>query len=125
MTDIYSIKADYSAGSWLIQAQIEIQQRPEWHGVLPEAEAEERLKQHLPKTYLLRGTDQQDKFYLSFVQADLTVEHRYFMMDSKKKEWFYQNGDPHHMTSIQQLIPEIMHCQSHECIPLKNSYDKS
>lgn len=121
MANIHSIHTGYSVNSWLVQAKVEIQECSEWHGILSEAEAEERLKQHPPKTYLLRGTDQQDKFYLSFVQDDLKIDHRYFMMDNRKKEWFYQNGDPHHSTSIQLLIPQIMHCHAHECLPLKNA----
>ncbi len=120
MKDIHIINPVYPTYSWLIQAQVEIQQRPEWHGILSEVDAEKLLKQQPPNTYLLRGTHQQDKFYLSFVQSDLKIEHRYFMMDDRKKEWFYKNGDPHHITSIQLLIPGIMHCQPYECIPLKN-----
>ena len=124
MIDIHSIQAEHPVGSWLIQAQVEIQQRPEWHGILSETETEERLKGHLPKTYLLRGTDQQNKFYLSFVESDLKIEHKYFMLENGKKKWFYQNGDPYRLTSIDELIPQIMHCQIDECTALKNSYGK-
>lgn len=119
MADIQSIYTGYPTKSWSIQALIEIRQLPEWHGMLSETEAERQLNQQLPNTYLLRGTDQHDKFYLSFVQVDLKISHQYFMMDSEKKEWFYKNGDPHHISSLQALIPQIMHCSSHECIPLK------
>jgi hypothetical protein len=120
MSDIHLVHVSHPVSSWLNQAQIEIQQRLEWHGVLSEEEAEERLKLQPPKTYLLREADQQGKFYLSFVQSDLKIDHQYFMMDGKKKKWFYKNGDPHHITSLQLLIPQIMHCHSHECIPLKS-----
>lgn len=119
MIEINSTHANHSVCSCLIQTQLEIQQCPEWHGVLSEAEAEERLRLQPPQTYLLREADQHGKFYLSFVQSDLTIVHQYFLMDSTKKEWFYKNGDPHHIPSLPLLIQQIMHCPSHECLPLK------
>ena len=55
MKDIHIINPVYPTYSWLIQAQVEIQQRPEWHGILSEVDAEKLLKQQPPNTYLLRG----------------------------------------------------------------------
>ena len=118
MTDFNAVHTQHSVCCKSTRMKEEIYHRPEWHGNLPQEEAEDLLGKESPNTYLLRGSHLPDMFYLSFVGSDLKIEHLYFMLDQEKKEWFYKNGDPHHLTSLELLIPQMMHCPAYRCLPL-------
>jgi hypothetical protein len=94
----------------------EIDQNPAWYGRLPDREAEELLKGQSQYTYLLRSSDLPNQFFLSFIQSDLSLEHR--AIGRLDKGWFFQNGDVHRSSSYLALIPEIMHCSFQQCRPL-------
>lgn len=119
MTDMNITLVNCSTYRTDCQMEQEMYERSDWYGKLLENQAEELLLKQPPNTYLLRGTDDPEKFYLSFVGSHLKIQHQYFMMDRGRKEWFYENGDTNRVISLKLLIPKIMHCFPHECIPLK------
>lgn len=116
LTNTQSISPQLQA--WVKEKQVEIHQHPAWHGALTQQEAESLLKNQAPYTYLLRSTADPKQFYLSFIQPDLTSDHRFFVMQNETLGWFYQNANPHEAGLLQDLIPEIMHCSKEECSPL-------
>lgn len=117
MIDVSSVQSSSSIYTWRKEKQVEISQHPAWHGLLTEQEAEVLLKNQTPYTYILRGTEDPMKFYLSFIQPDLTPDHRLFVMQDASG-WFYQNFDPHRAAFLKDLIPQIMHCPAQNCLPL-------
>ena len=95
----------------------EIVEHPAWHVDLIGPEAEVLLKDQPSGTYLLRQGEKADNYYLSFNDNGKLV-HLPVKIDYPTKQWFYLNCLFHYGDSLKGFIPEIMHREEAECLPL-------
>lgn len=110
-----------------IQSRInEVQQHPAWQGKMEDIEAEQLLQSQEILTYLLRKDQEDFVYYISFVKPDFSVKHQRFTLEYDPKGWYYRNGGGDGPTAIvahtvEELIPQMMHCPLEECKYLKLS----
>jgi len=102
----------------------QVEDHPAFYPLSDVDEAKKILVGAAPFTYILWKDEQNRRYYLSFMNTLLDVEHRFFTQDVGS--WSYQNGDPHKIPTIELLIPVIMHCSQKQCLmrrnPLRNNY---
>lgn len=96
----------------------QVEHHPAFHSLSNEDAANKILQQAAPFTYILWKDDQNQRYFLSFMNPSLEMEHRFFSRNSKDL-WFYQNADPHTAPSVTLLIPIIMHCKPEQCHMLR------
>ncbi|MBI3211638.1 MAG: hypothetical protein HYZ47_03010 [Simkania negevensis] len=107
---------------WVKVNQQLIQKHPAWHEDINAQQAEALLRGKAPFTYLLHKGDKEYAYFISFVKGDHTVYHQPFTLEHDLKGWYYKNATPTRPTEIiEELIPQMMHCNSNECLILARS----
>jgi hypothetical protein len=104
----------------------DVQSHLAWHGGMSGLSAEKRLRGcKAPYLYLLRAGEMdqggQKDYYVSYIQEDMTVKHQPFTITETLEGWYCENGGvvgPCLHTSINDVLPLIMHCQEKEITPL-------
>lgn len=98
-----------------------------WWGDLPGLNAEKVLRaKRTPYLFLIRQGERsarqdQFNFYVTFVQADLTIKHQPVVITLAEEGWYYENGGgggPYVDASIDDVLHLVMHCQEDQCVPL-------
>lgn len=104
--------------SWFQEKEAEIEKHGAWHGMITGMFCEGVLRDRTPYTYLIRQGEIPHHYYLSFVREDGTFHHQPFVLEWKSEGWFYRNFNLHYSTTLEGLIPKIIHCEASQCIPL-------
>jgi hypothetical protein len=69
-------------------------------------------------SYVLRRGEEENEYYISFVNGDGGVKHQRFILEYDRKGWWYKNGTEHEPTeAVDELIPCMMHCSIENCKP--------
>lgn len=89
-----------------------------WYGDLTGTEAEIILRDKSDMTYLLRQGEREDHFYLTYVKNGCAFTHIPFTVNRTLNQWFYRQGIPRFAPNLKAFIPEIMHADEVDCIPL-------
>jgi hypothetical protein len=91
-----------------------------WHGGLPGLVAEKMIRGfNTPYTYLMREGEMPGHYYVTFLDAQLTVRHQPFVITMTPQGWHYENlatGGPYAEASIDDVIHLIMHCKKEQCV---------
>jgi len=96
-----------------------IHTHPAWHGHLNGMACEALLRGAPPLSYLLRAGEERFHFYLSFVyENSFSFKHQPFILDKSSQGWFYRNGGTRYASSLEELIPLILHCEAAEGLPI-------
>jgi hypothetical protein len=109
---------------WIRQNQDRIQDHAAWHGYLSEEEAEDLLKNKKPFTYLFRRNARPISYFISFVQADHSIKHMFFVLEMDRKIWLYESDPESESTEkimspdLDELIPMLMQCDPSSSTPL-------
>ncbi len=96
----------------------EIRNHSAWYEDLTGTEAEIILRDKPDLTYLLRQGEKEDHFYLTYVKNGCAFSHIPFTVNYTLKQWFYRNCFPRFASTLKVFIPEIMHAEEADCIPL-------
>ncbi len=118
MSKIGNVNADSFS---LVQAkEKQMTTHDAWYGDISASEAEQLLKDKPCLTYLLRQGENKYSFFISFIQQDGSIKHQVFFLELDHIGWLYRNFCGEHCSkeNFDILIPLMMHCESHECIPL-------
>lgn len=91
-----------------------------WHGRVPGLVAEKMIRGlSIPYTYLLREGEMPGHYYVTFLDAQLTVRHQPFVITVMPEGWYYENlggRGPYEEPSIDPVIHLIMHCEKEQCV---------
>jgi len=99
--------------------QEQIEAHIAWHSNLSEKQAESLLQGKDPFTYLLRMGEKGDLYFISFVQEDSSIKHQFFVLELEHNgAWCYRNGCATRASTVDAIIPKMMHCEASDCIPL-------
>lgn len=99
---------------------------PAWLGQIPGIEADIMLRSvKTPYVYILREgepslQDNKQHFYVTYVNANLSIVHQPLVIETGKEGWCYGNGrpgGPFNFASIDPVLHLIMHCEEGECVP--------
>jgi len=108
--------------SWTKANQEQIEKHPAWRGSLSAMQTESLLERRDVFTYLLRGGEEKNAYYISFVKRDGMIKHQRFTLEYDRKGWYYKNGmntsgTPTEMIAetLPELIPQMMHCSTEDC----------
>lgn len=97
---------------------------PAWLGHISGLKAEKMLRgRNKPYLYVLRAGEHEMEYYATFVDHDLTISHRPFVITIGPEGWYHENGGgggPYKEKTINDIIHLIMHCEKNECTPLIN-----
>jgi SH2 domain-containing protein len=109
---------------WTQRKQQLIKLHPAWYVTISEHEAEKLLQNQLPFTYLLRQSEQEPLYFISFLKEDGSIKHQFFVLEYSRLGWYYRNGGtggPQEIVAdnLNELIPKMMHCDPLSCIPLQ------
>lgn len=122
MSRIYSCTSQTDNQYWIQTNQQLIQKHPAWHKDVDAWQAEALLAGKAPFTYLLRKGDKEQSYFITFVKEDHSVYHQLFTLEYDRRGWYYKNGGPvMPVEIIDELIPQMMHCDPKECIVLGRS----
>src|SRR5712692_5965028 len=102
---------------WAQENYNEITSHCAWHAELTCIEAEALLRLKPSFTYLIRQGEKVDHFYLTFIKGEEFC-HLPFTLDYSSLQYFYRNSFPHFARDLKTFIPEIMHKEEAECLPL-------
>jgi hypothetical protein len=106
--------------SWMQTMKEAIMNHHAWHGKISGMLCETVLRDLPVNTYLIRQGEEEFHFYLSFVHGEKNCfKHQPFMIDNDSRQWFYRNFTQHWASTVEGLIPLIMHCPSNNCLPLE------
>ncbi|MGH2611423.1 MAG: SH2 domain-containing protein [Rhabdochlamydiaceae bacterium] len=97
-----------------------------WHGDISGIECEDLLRGLIPGSYLLREGEREFQYYLSFVLGDpFSFKHQPFLIvkDHSQIIWGYRNGAHRWISTLDSLIPMVMHCALDQCYPLQKKTD--
>jgi len=97
---------------------IQVEDHPAFYPHSNMDEAKKLLIGAPPLTYILWKDDPNRRYFLSFMNFSLEIEHRFFTQDSEGL--LYKNGDPHRVFDVDQLIPIIMHAKPSQCKMITN-----
>lgn len=120
MTPIYPSTSHHYALDETQQNKIE--HHTAWKGILSQEDAENLLKNQKPFTFLIRQEPAQVdnsclKYFVSFVNQKSEIEHLFCTFNPGKQIFFYQNLIGYNATSIEELIPCMLHCEKAYCQP--------
>lgn len=111
---------------WIQAHQEEMISQDGWHPHLSDSHgAETLLRNKAPFTYVLRAADKILTYFISFVKADGSIKHQFFVLEPTQQGWRYRNGCTENSpteivaNSLKELIPMMMHCEQEEGRPLK------
>lgn len=97
----------------------DIQLHPAWIGRVSGLSAEKLLRNRdIPYLYVLRKGEMEMDYYVTFIDADLNICHRPFVLTQTVEGWHYENGGfagPFMDETIDVVLYKIMHCQEGEC----------
>src|SRR5262249_22040524 len=100
----------------------EIEQHPAWLGTISGLRAEKLLRSYTrPYLYILRSGEGPGNYYLTFIQADLTIKHQPFLITETNRGWHFENGGaggPFLTESFDEVLHLIMHCTPQDPTPL-------
>lgn len=113
-----TLRAEKSFPEFVQEKMDEIVNHIAWYGDLTGTEAELILRDKVDMTYLLRQGERDDHFYLTFVKDGCAFSHIPFTINHTLKQWFYRQGFPRFASSLTVFVPEIMHTEEANCIPL-------
>ncbi len=99
---------------------------PAWLGAVTGLTAEKMLRGKKTFLYVLRQGEKSlakgtENFYVTFVGADQSIRHQPFTITLSPEGWYYENGGgggPFVNTSMNDVLPMIMHCEKGQCKPL-------
>ena len=109
---------------WAQKNQVHIKTHSAWQDPISESESEALLNNKSPFTYLLRSGEKDHSYFISFVREDRSIKHQFFVLELDLKGWYYRNGStlnsPVEIISknLNELIPQMMHCDPSSCTPL-------
>jgi len=112
------LQTKWDQDQWFQQKEAEIQSHLAWHGSITGMFCEGILRDKPLFTYVIRQGEKPHHYYLSFVREHNTFHHQPFVVELNSQGWFYMNWNPHHSTTLEGLIPKIMHHEASQCIPL-------
>lgn len=112
------LHTNFNQETWFQEKERELENHSAWHGKITGMFCEGVLRDRAPCSYILRAGESQHHYYLSFVKEDGTFHHQPFVVEWKSEGWFYRNGNPHYSSTLEGIIPKIMHCEASKCIPL-------
>lgn len=106
----------------------DIELHPAWLGQVTGLKAEKMMRGKKAYMYVLRTGEPSDQpnvtnFYVTFVNADLTVKHQPFVVTLTPQGWMFENYGcvgPFMNVTIDDVLHSIMHCQKGENTPLVN-----
>ena len=107
--------------SWIKTNQEQVQSHPAWHGNIDVERAETLLQGNSPFAYLLRKGAEENAYFITFIKEDQSIKHQRFTLEYDHKGWFYKNGATGSGVTkiiapvIEELIPQMMHCDIMEC----------
>jgi hypothetical protein len=99
----------------------EMIEHPAWHGLLVGVECEDLLRGRPQYSYLLRCGETRFHYYLSYVvKTPFIYQHQPFTIaiQDNKKGWGYRNGHEHWASTLEELIPLVIHQTFEKCIPI-------
>ena len=105
------------------EREMEIFSHSAWHGDISGVECEDLLRGLTPGSYLLREGERKFQYYLSFVIGDsFSFKHQPFLIINSNSQmvWGYRNGAHRWVSSLESLIPMILHCSLDRCHPVPN-----
>ena len=96
---------------------IEIEKHIAWKGHISGLVAEKMLRgKNTPFLYIIRmgehKTGDETGYYITYVDVDLVVQHRPFVITVTPQGWYYENvggGGPYQSASINDVIHLILH----------------
>jgi hypothetical protein len=112
------VETNLNQDSFFKEKELEMQQHQAWHGLITGMFCEGVLRDREAFTYILRQGERPYHYYLSFVKEDGTFHHQPFVVELKSEGWFYRNFNLHYSTSLEGIIPKIMHCSAEQGVPL-------
>lgn len=98
----------------------EVSRQPEWYGQMSKEKIEQLLRGKDKFTYILSSSDSPNKFNISFVAQDNSIQHKVFTYDDPVFQ--YRNGDLIRKPNFQALFPKMLNCSEQECRPLKGAF---
>jgi hypothetical protein len=113
-----TLRAERSFPDFVQEKMDEMVSHVAWYGNLTGTEAEIILRDKSDMTYLLRQGEKEDHFYLTFVKDGCAFTHIPFTVNHTLRQWFYRQGGTRFAASLKVFIPEIMHADEAECVPL-------
>jgi hypothetical protein len=114
----------------------EIENHPAWLGNISGIKAEKLLSEwKKPYLYVLRAGENEEgneiDYYVTYISdkaSGYTVRHQPFTIIFDEEIWACRQGGfygPYQSdTTCEDILHLIMHCESHECVPLINSPKK-
>jgi len=98
----------------------DIQLHAAWKGHLSGLVGEKMIRgKSTPYLYLLRAGETEGDYYVTFLDADLSVRHQPFTITTTPQGWCYENGSPggpFTQASIDDVVHLIMHCHKEQPI---------
>ena len=113
-----TLRAVRTVSDFVHEKMDEISNHIAWFGELTGTEAELVLRDKSDMTYLLRKGEKEGHFYLTYVKNGCDFTHIPFTLNQTLKQWFYRQGYPRFAPTLKAFVPEIMHTEEMNCIPL-------
>lgn len=113
-----TVRMESSSLDFVQEKADEIMNHLAWYGELTGTEAELILRDKQDLTYLLREGEKEGNYYLTYVKEGCSFTHIPFTVHPTLKQWFYRQGYPRFATDLKVFVPEIMHAEEADCIPL-------
>lgn len=101
--------------------QPHVEAHPAWHGKIAGLEAEDRLRGHVPHTYLVREGEIPGHYYASSMREDGTIRHQPFFVRVTSQGWFCRNlstQGPFIRQTIDDVIHSVIHSKKEDVSPL-------
>lgn len=122
MSRIISCSSQVDICVWVRTNKDQIEGHRAWKGNVNAEQAEALLEGRDSFTYLLRKGEGENAYLITFVKEDASIKHQGFTLEFDRKGWYYKNGSycnsPTEIVSesLEELIPQMMHCTDKECI---------
>ena len=101
--------------AWVTQKVNEIKHHGAWNESVDEVKSERLLTNEPAFTYILRPGKDMCHYFLSYVEADGTVQHKTVKIELSARGWLYRNGGGNIREHINDLIPVALHCTAEQC----------
>ncbi len=113
-----TLRAERNLPDFVQDKTAEIMNHVAWYDDLTGSEAELLLRGEPDMTYLLRRGEKEEHFYLTYVKDECYFTHIPFTINHDLQQWFYMNSKPRFAADLARFIPDIMHAEATDCIPL-------